>query len=141
MLEESEGKATHPFIPGGYCNSIAPEKWFLHLSDANLISITERQINDKSKGDSLTKAIVLLQLLWFLTQVSARLSQRLALTELELATASYCVVATFIYTVWWKKPLPVDCYIPVTWSEPDVGDCDGDARIYVYTHNMGRNQT
>ena len=36
-------------------------------------TISEEEINDKSKGDGLTKTIVILQLLWFSVQFIGRL--------------------------------------------------------------------
>jgi hypothetical protein len=49
-------------------------------------NIRVRDIADKSKGDALSKGVALAQGLWFTTQCLARLHQRLAITELEVAT-------------------------------------------------------
>ncbi|KDR68879.1 hypothetical protein GALMADRAFT_145908 [Galerina marginata CBS 339.88] len=61
----------------------------------NLPSITEDEIQDRSKGDSLSKAIVIVQTT-FITQYVARLTQGLVITELEL-----------------NKPLNVQSTVPV----------------------------
>ena len=53
--------------------------------------VTREEIQDKSKGDAVTKALVVLQTTWFLLQCAARGSQHLALTELELATAAFAL--------------------------------------------------
>ena len=75
--------------------------------------VTREEIQDKSKGDAVTKALVVLQTTWFLLQCAARGSQHLALTELELATAAFAVLNIIIYALWWDKPLDVQCHIVV----------------------------
>jgi hypothetical protein len=86
------------------------------LSEAGKIewpSITEEEIQDRSKGDYLSKAIVLVQTSWFITQCIVRGAYRLEVTELEVATLAYAVLTGFTYYLWWKKPLDVRCSIPV----------------------------
>ena len=86
------------------------------LSEAGEIewpSITEAEIQDRSKGDYLSKAIVLAQMSWFIAQCIARGAYRLEVTELEVATVAYAVLTGFTYYLWWKKPLDVRCSIPV----------------------------
>ena len=75
--------------------------------------ITKEEIKDKSKGDAVTKALVLIQMTWFLLQCMARIAQRLHLTELELATAAFALLNVIIYVLWWDKPLDVHCPIQV----------------------------
>ena len=75
--------------------------------------VTREEIQDKSKGDAVTKALVVLQTTWFLLQCAARGSQHLALTELELATAAFALLNIVIYALWWDKPLDVQCHIVV----------------------------
>ncbi|KAJ7046350.1 hypothetical protein C8F04DRAFT_884232, partial [Mycena alexandri] len=65
-------------------------------------------IRDKRKGDALSKGVALAQGLWFTIQCLARLHQRLALTELEIATLAFAVVNMFIWLLWWEKPLDVE---------------------------------
>ena len=75
--------------------------------------VTREEIQDKSKGDAVTKTLVVMQTTWFLLQCAARGSQHLALTELELATAAFALLNIVIYTLWWDKPLDVQCHIMV----------------------------
>ena len=75
--------------------------------------VTREEIQDKSKGDAVTKALVVLQTTWFLLQCVARASRHLALTELELATAAFALLNIIIYALWWNKPLDVQCHIVV----------------------------
>lgn len=70
-------------------------------------TISEDEINDKSKGDALSKGIALLQLTWFVVQIIARAAQGLAVTELELTTAALAGLNSFMYIFWWSKPRDV----------------------------------
>jgi hypothetical protein len=75
--------------------------------------ISKEEIKDKSKGDALTKGLVLIQTTWFLLQCVARGAQHLSLTELELATAAFAVLNIVTYFLWWDKPLNVQCPVQV----------------------------
>ncbi|KAJ7366323.1 hypothetical protein DFH08DRAFT_929247 [Mycena albidolilacea] len=74
-------------------------------------SIRVEDIEDKSKGDSLSKGLAVLQGLWFTTQCLARVQQHLPLTELEVATLAFQFVNIFIWLLWWYKPLDVQQHI------------------------------
>ena len=69
--------------------------------------ITTDEILDKARGDFLSKAIVILQSLWFIVQCIARGKQGLALTELELVTLALATLNGVMYYFWWYKPLGV----------------------------------
>lgn len=75
--------------------------------------VSRREIQDRSKGDAVTKALVVSQTAWFLLQCAARASQHLALTELELATAAFAVLNIIMYVLWCDKPSDVECSIRV----------------------------
>jgi len=66
--------------------------------------ISKAEIEDKSKGDVILKAIVILQTGWFVAQCTARGVQRLPITELELATVAFAALNFVIYLLWWDKP-------------------------------------
>jgi len=83
-------------------------------------SITREEIEDRSKGDPLTKALVVLQTLWFITQSIARGATGLALTELEVLTLAFCGLNGVMYFFWWYKPLDVQCHVPV-YLKPESG--------------------
>ncbi|KAJ6584479.1 hypothetical protein B0H19DRAFT_980099 [Mycena capillaripes] len=74
---------------------------------AAIQSISVEDIDDKSKGDGISKAVALLQGLWFTAQCLARVHQHLPLTELEVATLAFQFVNIFIWLLWWNKPLDV----------------------------------
>lgn len=69
--------------------------------------ITAMEIHDKARGDFLSKAIVILQSIWFILQCVAHGQQGFALTELELVTLALASLNGVMYFFWWDKPLGV----------------------------------
>lgn len=59
--------------------------------------IDEAEINDRSKGDALSKGVALLQISWFIVQLIARTRQGLAITEIELTTAALAGLNSVMY--------------------------------------------
>ncbi|KAJ7706548.1 hypothetical protein B0H16DRAFT_1481954 [Mycena metata] len=82
--------------------------------------IKTADIEDKSKGDTLSKGVAIAQGLWFVTQCLARVSQHLPLTELEVATLAFAVLSVIIRLLWLHKPLDVQQPIVVARSEIDI---------------------
>ena len=76
-------------------------------------TITEEEIEDRSKVDGFSKTIALGQTLWFVTQCLARISQHLDLTLIELVTLSLATLNGVMYFLWWHKPLDVRCPVRV----------------------------
>lgn len=62
---------------------------------------------DKHKRDSMTRMVAILQLAWFIIQIAARVRQNLAVTELELTTASLACLNIAMYASWWSKPTDI----------------------------------
>ena len=98
------------------------------LSEAGRIQwplISEEEIQDRSKGDYLSKGIVLVQTSWFITQCIVRGAYSLEVTKLEVATLAFAVLTGFTYYLWWNKPLDVHCSIPVyLLKKDDTGRVD-----------------
>ena len=69
--------------------------------------VGEGEIRDKSKANSLAKAIVCIQAIWFCAQVIGRLAQRMPISLLELNTFAHALCALLIYILWWDKPLDI----------------------------------
>ncbi|KAI9431129.1 hypothetical protein F5148DRAFT_1006362, partial [Russula earlei] len=69
--------------------------------------IAKEEIEDKSKGDFISKSLVVLQTGWFVTQCIARGIQGLTITELELVTVAFAALNFVMYLLWWDKPLNV----------------------------------
>lgn len=95
-------------------------------------TLTENEINDKSKGNAISKGLVVLQVTWFAMQFVTRIIYHFRITQLEVGTFAFAVFVFFTYAMWWNKPLDVRCPHPVYWkstkSRPedhiDVPDAD-----------------
>lgn len=79
----------------------------------NFPDTTEKEIEDRSKGDALSKGFALLQITWFTIQLIARAQQHLTITEIELTTAALAGLTSIMYLLWWSKPLDVRCPIVI----------------------------
>jgi hypothetical protein len=75
--------------------------------------IAVEDIEDKSKGDIISKGLVVLQTGWFVLQCVARGVQGLRITELELVTIAFACLSLLMYCSWWNKPLNVRCAVRV----------------------------
>ncbi|RDW68775.1 uncharacterized protein DSM5745_08535 [Aspergillus mulundensis] len=75
-------------------------------------TVTEADIQDRSKSDPFTKAFAVVQCGWLVIQSIARAAQSLPLTELELATLAFIPCAFVMYAFWWYKPF--DAQRPIT---------------------------
>jgi hypothetical protein len=89
--------------------ALDPNKLSSLLREGKLImpSINEEEIRDRSKGDGLSKTLVVVQTTWFIGQCIARRVQGLVVTELELVTLAFATLNFIIYFFWWNKPLDV----------------------------------
>ena len=76
-------------------------------------SITEEEIEDRSKADGLAKGIAVLQTTWSIAQCISRPAQGLIITEIELMTLAIAALNGISYFLWWNKPLDVKCCVPV----------------------------
>lgn len=75
--------------------------------------ITETEIQDRSKGDGLTKGLVIVHTSWFIIQCIARGVKHLPVTTFELMTLAFAVINFATYGLWWHKPLNVRCAVHV----------------------------
>ena len=91
-------------------------------------SISEKEIKDRSKGDFLSKGLVVLQTTWFTVQYISRAIFELSCTELELVALTLAVMNGIVYFFWWNKPLNVACPVPVYLlsSKKEVGTQTSD---------------
>jgi hypothetical protein len=70
-------------------------------------TIQEDEIQDRSKGDSVAKVIVVIQTLWFGIQAAHRVSTGFDVTKLEITTIGHVILNIFVLFFWWNKPLNV----------------------------------
>jgi len=78
--------------------------------------ITKREIQDRSKGDALSKGLVVIQTSWFILQCIARRIEHLPITELELMALAFAALNFVTYALWWNKPLDVQCPVRVLYK-------------------------
>ncbi|RSL47302.1 hypothetical protein CEP54_013473 [Fusarium duplospermum] len=87
----------------------------IHLAkQGHWLYISRKRIDDKSKADYIQKALVLIQILWMVTQCITRYVNDLPLTLLEIHTVVHVICAVFLYACWFQKPLNV--------QEPEVAN-------------------
>ena len=101
---------------GNTAKGVLSVKRFSELLTAGKIefpTVTEEEIEDRSKADGFSKTIALGQTLWFVAQCIARRAQHLDLTPIELLTLSLAVLNGVMYFLWWNKPMDVRCPIRV----------------------------
>jgi len=94
--------------------------------------ISKADIEDKSKGDDITKGLVILQTVWFVAEFITRQAQGLPVIGLELATVAFAVLNFIIYALWWDKPQSVQRGVRVykkRMTENRVDDGDVEAIV------------
>ena len=72
-----------------------------------ITDIAEDYILDQAASSSLSKALLVVQVVWFCTNCASRLFQHLPLSLLEVSTAAHSFCTLLTYFVWWSKPLNV----------------------------------
>lgn len=66
------------------------------------IHIRKQDIDDKSKAGTVQKGLVLLQVLWTVTQAIGRHLSGLPLSLLEIHTIVHVICAIFLYACWFE---------------------------------------
>lgn len=79
----------------------------LDKSPDSITQISVEDIDDKSKGDSITKTLVMMQATYFIYQCVVRWHGHLPISILEHNTFGHAVCSVLIYCLWWKKPLNI----------------------------------
>jgi hypothetical protein len=86
-------------------------------------SVTEAEIEDRSKGDVVTKFLALLQTLWFVAELILRTTEQLPISQIEIHTAAMVAYSTIAYAGNWYKPQNVMTRIKIRASRlPDATD-------------------
>jgi hypothetical protein len=80
---------------------------FVREGSVEMPVIAEGDIEDRSKGDVLSKLVAILQLVWFIIQLIARCVQNLPVTLLEIDTLGLAALTCIAYGLWWKKPMNI----------------------------------
>ncbi|KAK7450093.1 hypothetical protein VKT23_012975 [Stygiomarasmius scandens] len=87
------------------------------LIQKEIIRVTEEEILDRSKTDTISKVVVVGQTLWFVAQCVARAAEKLPVTNLEIMTLAFAALNIATYFMWWNKPQRVRYPIMVNISE------------------------
>lgn len=66
--------------------------------------LRKEDIEDKSKANWLVKGFAVLQITWIILSVIVRHINELPISQIEIATIAFSVMAIFIYLVNWWKP-------------------------------------
>ncbi|KAG2352521.1 hypothetical protein BDR07DRAFT_1466291, partial [Suillus spraguei] len=69
--------------------------------------LTSEQIHDRSKGNAISKGLIMLQVAWFIMELITPVIYHLEITQLEIGTFAFAVLNFLTYVVWWNKPLNV----------------------------------
>ncbi|PTB45595.1 hypothetical protein M441DRAFT_451872 [Trichoderma asperellum CBS 433.97] len=69
-----------------------------------LPNITQRELKDRVKSDSLIKAISISQIIWSTARILDRTVYGLAICALELTVLAFALCAIAIYWLYWDKP-------------------------------------
>ena len=83
--------------PDGLCKFY---KYWPHL----LPKVSQHDIEDKSKSDSLAKFLTCLQATWFCVQCISRYASGIPVSLLEINTVAHAVCSLTAYAFWWNKP-------------------------------------
>lgn len=68
----------------------------------HFVDINPQTIEDKSKANIITKALICIQVSWMVIQCIARKVEGFPLTLLEIHTMVHVACALMMYICWWK---------------------------------------
>jgi hypothetical protein len=106
------------YVDGKPYRTLLPDKLHSLIRDGfiDAPALTARQIRDRSKGNVISKGLVIFQGSWFILQLLSRAIYHLEITQIEVATFAFSILNFFTYGLWWNKPLNVECPHPVYWK-------------------------
>jgi len=81
------------------------------LTIPDVTDVTDDEIKDRSKSDSLVYAIAFWHIFWMILQVIARWAKHLPLALIEVNALAFVVCGVLTYSLLWWKPQDVQCPI------------------------------
>lgn len=81
---------------------------------SKLPSLSKDDLEDRSKGDFLIKALAVLQIIWLWIQLITRAVEHLPVTQLEVVVLAFSICAVVTYGLLWSKPQDVKTHFRVT---------------------------
>lgn len=88
--------------------TLTPRGVSLLAQCGHLPFVTQAEIRDKNKADTVAKFLVCFQAGWMIVQVVARMAERLPVTLLEVNTIGHVACALAMYLLWWHKPRQIN---------------------------------
>lgn len=101
--------------------ALCGDKWVLNAKQMWLAAkmglivlpnVTEQQIQDKSKSNSLVTTLALVQIAQLVAALGSRYAQGVSVSQLEAVALAYSVCAVFTYALQWS--CPKDVGVPIT---------------------------
>jgi len=111
--EDVEQSTHHP--PARSRDAPTPETFLYIMQNFPDIipDISEESITDRGQSGGLSKAVLIVQVVWFCANCISRLVERLPLSLIEVSTAAHGFCALLTYFAWWSKPLNVAVSTPM----------------------------
>lgn len=85
-------------------------------------NIKTADIDDKNKSDALAKVLAVIQVVWMVVQLCARVYYRHPFAPLELSTVAFSATAIIFYIVEWDKPKDINTPIYVKAAASSVSE-------------------
>ncbi|KAI0059769.1 hypothetical protein BV25DRAFT_1918167 [Artomyces pyxidatus] len=126
-----DGKPQHP---------LSREEVVNLVRNGDLAPPTDEEIRGWSQGDALSKALSVVQTLWFIVQAIARRVEGLPLTQLEVMTLAYTTITVAMYVAWWNKPQNVGGPVRVVVKLPEQDEYEWYPRVFNVITGMQDNE-
>lgn len=68
------------------------------------LSLQKEDIEDKSKADGFVKVVAVAQISWLILSVIVRAQKRMPISQIEICTVAFAVLAVLTYLANWSKP-------------------------------------
>jgi hypothetical protein len=105
--------------------------WLVSQKYLAFPDITQKEIMDKSKQDTVAKLISCFQIGYLIVQCLGRAGQRLAITTMELSALAIVVCSIMTSLCWLRKPTDVMTSIPLysEWSMEEILEDVGAGKL------------
>lgn len=111
--------------------TLTPDGILYLARHGHFVKISRPEIQDKSKADTLAKALVCVQVLWVVGQAIERKVTGFPITLLEINTIVHVICALVMYCLWFQKPLNV--------LDPTIIDLGDDRDLLGYALSLSAN--
>ena len=107
VLQDPHEESDDSYLPAWQSSGVlTPDgvRFLMEHEPALVPDLPLHDIMERSKADSLAKALLIWQILWFCLSCINRATHHLPLSLLEVSTIAHAVCALLTYVAWWKKP-------------------------------------